>query len=192
VEVDITTKMGTFTASVPSGASTGIYEAHELRDGDKKRYEGKGVLTAIKNVNTTLAQAIMGMDCTDQRHIDQAMLKADGTPNKANLGANAILGSKSTYSCVRVYCHVQNLGIGKMKGRNTKPPLFTILCISLLVMYLSLTNAVHLFPFAHDISQFRSRLARPLPRAAGFRCGSTTPKSPATRFPTPYLCPVST
>jgi enolase len=93
VEVDITTKGGTFTASVPSGASTGIYEAVELRDGGK-RYMGKGVTKAVKNVNTILADAIMGMDVTDQRAIDDAMIKADGTPNKGNVGANAILGSK--------------------------------------------------------------------------------------------------
>lgn len=92
VEVDITTKSGTFTASVPSGASTGIYEAVELRDGGK-RYMGKGVSKAVKNVNTVLADAIMGMDVTDQRAIDDAMIKADGTPNKGNVGANAILGS---------------------------------------------------------------------------------------------------
>ena len=93
VEVDIHTSNGTFTASVPSGASTGIYEAAELRDGGS-RYMGKGVLQAVENVNTVLADAVMGMDVADQRAIDDAMLKADGTPNKSNLGANAILGSK--------------------------------------------------------------------------------------------------
>ena len=93
VEVDVTTDQGTFTASVPSGASTGIYEAHELRDGGS-RYMGKGVLTAVQNVNSVLRDAVMGLDAGDQRAIDEAMLKADGTPNKANLGANAILGSK--------------------------------------------------------------------------------------------------
>lgn len=93
VEVDITTSKGTFTASVPSGASTGIYEAHELRDGGS-RYLGKGVLKAVNNVNTVLADVVMGMDAADQRGIDAAMLAADGTHNKANLGANAILGSK--------------------------------------------------------------------------------------------------
>jgi enolase len=91
VEVDVTTAQGTFTASVPSGASTGIYEASELRDGGS-RYMGKGVLTAVKNVNTILADAVMGMDTADQRAIDQVMLATDGSPNKANLGANAILG----------------------------------------------------------------------------------------------------
>jgi len=91
VEVDITTAKGTFTASVPSGASTGIYEAHELRDGGS-RYMGKGCAEAVKNANTVLADAVMGIDAADQRAIDEAMLKADGTANKANLGANAILG----------------------------------------------------------------------------------------------------
>ena len=73
VEVDITTAKGTFTASVPSGASTGIYEAVELRDGGS-RYMGKGVLKAVENVNTVLADAIMGMDAADQRAIDNAMI----------------------------------------------------------------------------------------------------------------------
>jgi enolase len=91
VEVDITTKDGTFTASVPSGASTGIYEAAEIRDGGS-RYMGKGVLQAVDNVNKALADAVMGMDVADQRAIDDAMIKVDGTPNKGNLGANAILG----------------------------------------------------------------------------------------------------
>ena len=94
VEVDITTAKGTFTASVPSGASTGAYEACELRDGGS-RYMGKGVLKAVENVNTKLKDVVMGIDSADQRAIDEAMLAADGTPNKENLGANAILGSKS-------------------------------------------------------------------------------------------------
>jgi len=92
VEVDVTTDSGmTFTASVPSGASTGIYEAAELRDGGS-RYMGKGVAGAVANVNGALADAVMGLDCSDQRAVDDAMIKADGTPNKSNLGANAILG----------------------------------------------------------------------------------------------------
>jgi enolase len=96
VEVDVTTSLGTFTASCPSGASTGAYEACELRDGDAKRYMGKGVLTAVNNVNTVLKDAVMGKDAADQRTIDDLMIAADGSPNKSNLGANAILGS--TYS----------------------------------------------------------------------------------------------
>jgi enolase len=93
VEVDVTTAKGIFTASVPSGASTGIYEALELRDGGS-RYMGKGCLKAVENVNKALADVVMGMDAADQRAIDDAMLAADGTPTKSNLGANAILGSK--------------------------------------------------------------------------------------------------
>lgn len=91
VEVDITTDKGTFTASVPSGASTGAYEACELRDGGS-RYMGKGVLQAVENVNTILKDTVMGIDAADQRAIDDAMIAADGTPNKNNVGANAILG----------------------------------------------------------------------------------------------------
>jgi len=91
VEVDITTSGGTFTASVPSGASTGAYEACELRDGGS-RYMGKGVLQAVENVNTVLKDTVMGMDCSDQRAIDDAMIKVDGTANKEQYGANAILG----------------------------------------------------------------------------------------------------
>jgi len=91
VEVDLKTKDGTFTASVPSGASTGIYEAVELRDGGSA-YMGKGVNTAVNNVNTTIAAAVTGLDSTNQRLIDDTMIALDGTPNKANLGANAILG----------------------------------------------------------------------------------------------------
>ena len=93
VEVDITTAQGTFTASVPSGASTGAYEAVELRDGGS-RYMGKGVANAVNNVNSVLADVVKGIDVADQRAVDEAMLKADGTPNKGNLGANAILGGK--------------------------------------------------------------------------------------------------
>src|SRR5450432_1106347 len=78
-------------AAVPSGASTGEHEAVELRDGDHERYMGKGVLNAVSNVNTVIADALQGMDATSQRHIDNTMLELDGTPNKAKLGANAIL-----------------------------------------------------------------------------------------------------
>jgi len=91
VEVDVTTDDGTFRASVPSGASTGIYEAMELRDGGS-RYMGKGVLTAVKNVNDILGPAVMGMDPSDQGAVDAKMIATDGSPNKGNLGANAILG----------------------------------------------------------------------------------------------------
>jgi enolase len=92
VEVDLTTEKGMFRASVPSGASTGVHEAVELRDGDKKRYKGKGVLKAVANVNDILAKNLKGQDVTKQREIDEMMKKLDGTDNKGKLGANAILG----------------------------------------------------------------------------------------------------
>ncbi|MDF2499461.1 MAG: eno 2 [Anaerosporomusa subterranea] len=93
VEVDVTLEDGTLgRAAVPSGASTGMYEAVELRDGDNGRYLGKGVLTAVENVNESIASELIGMDALDQIGIDQAMIELDGTPNKGKLGANAILG----------------------------------------------------------------------------------------------------
>lgn len=93
VEVDVVLSCGIQgRAAVPSGASTGIYEAVELRDGDKKRYLGKGVLKAIENVNTEIKEALLGMDALDQVKIDKIMIELDGTPNKERLGANAILG----------------------------------------------------------------------------------------------------
>ncbi len=93
VEVDVILTDNTIgRAAVPSGASTGEKEALELRDGDKKRYLGKGVLKAVKNVNTILAKKLKGMDVTKQQLIDETMLKLDGTEFKSNLGANAILG----------------------------------------------------------------------------------------------------
>ena len=80
------------TAAAPSGASTGKFEAIELRDGDQRRYGGKGVLTAAKNVVDVIGEEILGFDASEQRLIDLAMIELDGTPNKAKLGANAILG----------------------------------------------------------------------------------------------------
>ena len=79
-------------AAVPSGASTGVHEALELRDGDENRYNGKGVTQAVDNINTIIAEAMIGWDALDQKGIDEAMIKLDGTPNKSKLGANAILG----------------------------------------------------------------------------------------------------
>ena len=78
-------------ASVPSGASTGIYEAHELRDGDKKRYGGKGVQEAVSNVCDILSPALSGMNASEQKAVDNALLELDGTENKSKLGANALL-----------------------------------------------------------------------------------------------------
>ena len=93
VEVDVLLDDGTLgIAAVPSGASTGSREALELRDGDKKRFGGKGVLKAVSNVNKEIAPKIVGFDVTEQQKIDETMIKLDGTDFKSNLGANAILG----------------------------------------------------------------------------------------------------
>ncbi|MCR5842605.1 MAG: phosphopyruvate hydratase [Oscillospiraceae bacterium] len=93
VEVEVTLDDGTVgRAAVPSGASTGIYEACELRDGDKARYGGKGVTKAVDNVNGEIAEALLGMNVLDQTAIDKMLIELDGTPNKTRLGANAILG----------------------------------------------------------------------------------------------------
>ena len=93
VEVDVRLASGQLgRAAVPSGASTGEHEALELRDGDKKRYLGKGVLNAVANVKAVIAPALTGMDALDQLGVDRAMIALDGTPTKSNLGANAILG----------------------------------------------------------------------------------------------------
>ncbi|HEY2512991.1 MAG TPA: phosphopyruvate hydratase [Polyangiaceae bacterium] len=92
VEVEVQTASGHGRAAVPSGASTGEHEALELRDGDKKRWMGKGVQKAVENVERTLGPSVIGMDALDQAAVDQVMLEADGTPNKSKLGANAMLG----------------------------------------------------------------------------------------------------
>jgi enolase len=92
VEVDVFTPKGFGRASIPSGASTGTNEALELRDGDPNRYGGKGVLTAVKNVNTIIQKELLGLDVRNQREIDELMIELDETENKSNLGANAILG----------------------------------------------------------------------------------------------------
>ena len=92
VEVDVITDEGAIgRAAVPSGASTGIHEAVEMRDGDAKKYVGKGVLKAIKNVNNVIAPALLGYDVADQTGIDQMMIQMDGTANKGKLGANGML-----------------------------------------------------------------------------------------------------
>lgn len=94
VEVEVLLESGAYgVAAVPSGASTGEHEAVELRDGDKGRYKGKGVLKAVENVNETIAYELEGLDAMEQRTIDATMIAIDGTPNKGNLGANAILGA---------------------------------------------------------------------------------------------------
>src|SRR5659263_449083 len=90
VEVEVVLADGTYgRAAVPSGASTGIHEALELRDGDKSRYGGKGVLKAVENVNSEIAENLLDWDATEQRAIDQMLIELDGTKNKSRLGANA-------------------------------------------------------------------------------------------------------
>ena len=94
IEVEVILEDGSFgRAAVPSGASTGVHEALELRDGEKNRYLGKGVTKAVNNVNTAIADELIGWDATEQIAIDKTLLELDGTPNKSNLGANAILGT---------------------------------------------------------------------------------------------------
>ena len=105
LEVEVVTASGASgRAAVPSGASTGEHEALELRDGDKARFGGKGVLKAVANVNDIIAKEIVGMEVTDQVGIDRTMIALDGTPTKSKLGANAILGvSLAVASCCRLF-----------------------------------------------------------------------------------------
>mgnify|MGYP003881505035 CR=1 FL=1 len=120
VEVDLKTKGGFGRAAVPSGASTGEHEALELRDGDPKRYKGKGVLKAVASVNDVIAPAVVGMDASDQRSLDERLLELDSTPNKSKLGANALLGV-SLAACRAaadsldkpLYEHISSLAFGK-------------------------------------------------------------------------------
>jgi enolase len=106
VEVEVVLESGVYArAAVPSGASTGTHEALELRDGDKNRYKGKGVLNAVKNIENTIAPALKGWSVLDQKILDDLMLEADGTKDKSNLGANAILGvSMACAKAASVYC----------------------------------------------------------------------------------------
>ena len=130
VEADVVTDSGHFgRAAVPSGASTGAHEAVELRDGDAKTYLGRGVLNAVNNVNTELAKAVLGMDCSNQSAIDQALRDADGTPNKARLGANAILAV--SMAAARAAAQSQNLPLfqylGGMGAKTLPVPMMNIL-----------------------------------------------------------------
>jgi enolase len=133
VEVEVVTEDGLFRASVPSGASTGAYEAVELRDGGS-RYLGKGVLTAVKNVNDILGPAVKGMDPVKQQDIDDIMLQLDGTKNKANLGANAILGISLAVSKagaasknVPLYKHYADLAGNKLDKFTMPVPCFNVI-----------------------------------------------------------------
>ena len=115
IEVDVVTTNGVLgRAAVPSGASTGIHEAVELRDGNKSIYLGKGVLNAVHNVNTLICDALNGMDIFDQKAIDTALIKLDGTPNKSNLGANAILGT--SLAVAKAAAQEANLSLFKYVG----------------------------------------------------------------------------
>ena len=117
IEVDVYVENGAVgRASVPSGASTGIYEAYELRDNDISRYLGKGVLNAVQNVNTEIKQALIGKNVLDQEAIDRAMIELDGTPNKARLGANAILGT--SLACAKAAANVLKMPLYQYIGKN--------------------------------------------------------------------------
>ena len=130
VQVEVLTENGYVgKASVPSGASTGSFEAVELRDGDKTRYFGKGVEKAVENVNKKIAQKIIGMNVFDQRKVDEEMIKLDDTPNKSNLGANAILGV--SLAVAKVAAEVLGLElyryIGGIYGTELPVPMMNIL-----------------------------------------------------------------
>ena len=121
VEVDVTLESGTMgRAAVPSGASTGEREALEMRDGDKSRFGGKGVLNAVKNVNEKIKPVITGMDVFDQYSIDNAMLELDGTKTKSNLGANAILGV--SMACLKAAANEKKIPLYKYVGEGTTLP----------------------------------------------------------------------
>ena len=130
IEVDVTLEDGSMgRAAVPSGASTGAHEAVELRDGDKDRYLGKGVTKAVDSVNRDIFEAIGGFDAEDQIHIDEAMIALDGTPNKANLGANAILGV--SLACAKAAADVVGLPlyryVGGTQARTLPMPMMNII-----------------------------------------------------------------
>ena len=130
VEVEVYLEDGTMgRAAVPSGASTGIYEACELRDGDKSRYKGKGVLKAVENVNTEIAEALIGTNVLDQVAIDQLLIDLDGTPNKERLGANAILGA--SLACAKAAAEYLGVAlynyIGGINAKQLPVPMMNIL-----------------------------------------------------------------
>ena len=130
VECDVYTDTGYMgRAAVPSGASTGVHEAVELRDGDEKRFLGKGVLQAVTNINESIAEEITGMAVTDQAGIDQAMIDLDGSDNKANLGANAILAVSLAVAKAAATAHGQTLFnyVGGVNARTMPVPMMNIL-----------------------------------------------------------------
>ena len=130
VEVEVTLDDGVVgRAAVPSGASTGVYEACELRDGDKGRYLGKGVEKAVSNVNTEIAEALIGLNVLDQPAIDKLLIELDGTPNKGRLGANAILGA--SLACAKAAADSLGLSlyqyIGGVNAKTLPVPMMNIL-----------------------------------------------------------------
>ncbi|MFA6075747.1 MAG: phosphopyruvate hydratase [Negativicutes bacterium] len=130
IEVDVYLEDGTMgRAAVPSGASTGAHEAVELRDGDEAAYQGKGVLTAVSNVNDIIAPELVGMDCRLQEDVDNIMLDLDGTPNKARLGANAILGvSMAVAKAAAEYCGLPLYSyLGGFAAKELPVPMMNIL-----------------------------------------------------------------
>ena len=130
LEVDVTLENGTVgRAAVPSGASTGAHEAVELRDNDKARFKGKGVLKAVENVNKDLATALIGLNAKDQKSIDQKMIDLDGTENKSRLGANAILGISLAIAKAAATCSNQSLFryIGGERARVLPVPMMNII-----------------------------------------------------------------
>ena len=130
VEVEVILESGIIgRASVPSGASTGIYEAHELRDGDQGRYLGKGVSKAVENIRSEIAPALIGKNVLEQTRIDQIMMDLDGTPNKSRLGANAILGV--SLACAKAAAASQGISlyryVGGMNAKTLPVPMMNIL-----------------------------------------------------------------
>jgi enolase 1/2/3 len=130
IEVEVWTESGGYgRAGIPSGASTGAFEAVELRDGDKSRYLGKGVLTAVDNVNNIIAPELIGRDSLEQVSIDKMLIELDGTPNKAKLGANAILGV--SMACARAAAHTLGVPLyqylGGVNAKTLPVPMMNIL-----------------------------------------------------------------
>ena len=156
VEVEVYLEDGTMgRAAVPSGASTGIYEACELRDGDKSRYNGKGVEKAVSNVNTEIAEALIGTNVLDQVAIDKMLIELDGTPNKSRLGANAILGA--SLACAKAAA--ESLGtslynyIGGVNAKQLPVPMMNILNGGA-----HATNNVEIDPGVHGHARGRPQL----------------------------------
>jgi enolase len=163
VAVEVTLADGsTGRAMVPSGASTGAYEAVELRDGDKQRFGGRGVLHAVEHVRTTIARALHRMDASDQRGLDQRLIALDGTPNKAKLGANAILGV--SLACARAAAAALGLPLYRYLG-GVDAHLLPVPCFNIL------NGGQH----AQNSTEFREYMLAPAGVASfheALRCGA--------------------